>query len=160
MSTCGARGCSSQCVFAALKSVVTFPWTDLNTEASEGKKNKNNSSDLNWARRQIESERAHIMYPLFVHLAHCTELDGQMMRINTETTGTIAAWFVNLSNQWKSRNRKWLWSLCFAFPKGYSTLRQTARFSFQRDCSTRAAAGWFPDSRLLPHFFFFFPPAW
>lgn len=46
------------------------------------------------------------MYPLFVHLAHCTELDGQMMRINTETTGTIAAWFVNLSNQWKSRNRK------------------------------------------------------
>lgn len=40
------------------------------------------------------------------------------MRINLKTTGTMATWFVNLSNQCKGRHRKWLWN---------STLCQTVQ---------------------------------
>lgn len=85
------------------------------------------------------------MYPCIVLLTHSIELYEQMMRINRKSGGTIAMWFVNLSNQWKSRNRKWLWCLCFAFPKGYSTLCNST-ISLEHNYSIQAGAGWFPDS--------------
>lgn len=86
------------------------------------------------------------------------------MRINRKTTGTIAMWFVNLSNQWKRRNRKLLWCLCFAFPKGGTVLYAKQYISLEPSYSIQAGAQRFPNSRLLPHLLFdkkgLFPLLW
>lgn len=118
-------------VFTASKSITTFPLTCCWTicKSLQGskcyKKQKRLVSYFGYG--QIETECTQIMYPHIVHHTHSIKLYGQMMRINRKTTGTMAMWFVNLSNQWKSRNRKWLWCLCFFFPKGYSSLWQTVQ---------------------------------
>lgn len=117
-------------------------------------KNKAECLDSNFARRRPESKRTHNVYPRIVHLTHSIQLYRQMMRINRKTTGTIAMWFVNLSNQWKRRNRKLLWCLCFAFPKEGTVLYAKQYISLEPSYSIQAGAQRFPNSRLLPHLLF------
>ncbi len=75
------------------------------------------------------------------------------MRINRKTTGTIATWSVNLSNQWKSRNRNDFGA--FVLPsKGIQHFTPHRTISQEHNYSIQAGAGWFPDGRLLPPFLF------
>ena len=142
-------------VFTALKSIITFPWTCCRFKyRNKWGKNFLKSSDLNWARRQIESEHAHSMYPLFVHLAHCTELDRQMMRINTETMGTIAVRFVNLSNQWKAEIENDFGAFVLPFQRDTVLYAKQYNFHFSRTAQYELLQG---DFLTVDYFLTSFP---